>query len=94
MDAQSAVVINRLDSREDVLMVTRGPFMQSGATGFAYVVEDGVAIKSPIVAGMTSVGRVEILSGLREGQQIVISSSDVFGRHDRVLLTNLVTADQ
>jgi HlyD family secretion protein len=77
-----------LDSRDDVLTVARGPFMQSGSRGYAYVVEDGMAIKTPIVAGMTSAGRVEILSGLKEGQEIVISSSDVFDRHERVLLIN------
>jgi len=77
-----------LDSREDILMVTRGPFLQGGANGFVYVVDDGMAIKTPMRAGQTSVGRVEILSGLIEGQQIIISSSDVFKSHDRVLLIN------
>jgi HlyD family secretion protein len=77
-----------IDSRDDILMVTRGPFMQSGSRGFAYVVEDGVAVKTPIRAGETSVGRVEILSGLDEGQQVVISSIDVFEDHERVLLLN------
>jgi HlyD family secretion protein len=62
--------------------------MQSGSRGFAYVVEDGVAVKTPIRAGETSVGRVEILSGLDEGQQVVISSIDVFEDHERVLLLN------
>ncbi len=35
---------------------------------------------------MTSVGKVEVLGGIQEGQKIVISSSDVFEQHDRVLL--------
>jgi HlyD family secretion protein len=69
-------------------MVTRGPFMQSGARGFAYIVEDGMARKIPVNIGATSVGRVEILSGLEVGQRIVISSSDVFENHDRVMLLN------
>jgi HlyD family secretion protein len=83
-----------LDSRDDVLMVTRGTFMQSGARGFAYVVKDSVAVKTPIVAGMTSSGRVEILSGLQEGQQIIISSSDVFDHHERVLLSGQIKPRQ
>jgi HlyD family secretion protein len=83
-----------LDARQNVLMVTRGPFMQGSARGYAYVVEDGVAIRTPIVAGMTSAGRVEILSGLQEGQRIVISSSDIFGRHERVFLNNPPQATQ
>jgi HlyD family secretion protein len=77
-----------IEARENVLMVTRGPFMQSGARGFAYIVEDGMARKIPVNIGATSVGRVEILSGLEVGQKIVISSSDVFENHDRVMLLN------
>jgi HlyD family secretion protein len=77
-----------IDSREDVLMVARGPFMQSGSRGYVYVVQDDVAIKTPFQAGMTSVGRVEVLSGLTEGAEIVISSSDVFDDHNRVALLN------
>ena len=77
-----------LDSRDDVLMVARGPFLQSGANGFVYVVDDGVAVKTSLRTGQTSVGKVEILSGLTEGQEIIISSSDVFESHDRILLVN------
>ena len=77
-----------IESRDDVLMVTRGPFVQGGSGAVAYVVDDGIAARSPISTGLSSVGKVEILSGLSEGQQIVISSSDVFENHDRVLLLN------
>ncbi len=77
-----------LESRDKVLMVARGPFIQSSGVGFVYMVEGGVAVRSPVTTGVTSVGKVEILSGLVEGQQIVISSSDVFESHERVLLLN------
>ena len=77
-----------IDSRDDVLTVARGPFMQSGSRGFVYVVEDGLAIKTPFQAGMSSVGRVEVISGLTEGQQIVISASDAFENRERVMLLN------
>ena len=62
--------------------------MQSGSRGYVYVVENDVAIKTQFRAGMTSVGRVEVLSGLTQGQQIVISSSDVFQGYDSVMLIN------
>ncbi|MFT4928767.1 MAG: HlyD family secretion protein [Phenylobacterium sp.] len=76
------------DSRENVLMVARGPFMQSGDRGFAYVIEDGVAIKKSVQFGISSVGRVEVISGVVEGDEVVISSSDVFQDHERILLNN------
>ncbi|MFT7289387.1 MAG: HlyD family secretion protein [Halieaceae bacterium] len=75
-----------IDSRSNVLMVARGPFMQSGARGFVYLVEDDMAIKTPFEAGMSSVGRVEVLAGLSAGQEIVISSVDAFKGHDSVML--------
>ena len=77
-----------IDSRDDVLTVARGPFMQGGSRGFVYLVEDGLAIKTPFQVGMSSVGRVEVISGLVEGQQIVISASDAFEDHERVMLLN------
>ncbi|MFT4853972.1 MAG: HlyD family secretion protein, partial [Bacteroidia bacterium] len=77
-----------IEARDDVLMVTRGPFMQSGSRGFAYLVENDLARKTSVSIGATSVGKVEILSGLVAGQKIVISSSDVFDNHDRVMLLN------
>jgi hypothetical protein len=47
-----------------------------------------MAVKTKFKAGMSSVGRVEVLAGLTEGQQIVISSSDVFENYDQVMLLN------
>jgi HlyD family secretion protein len=77
-----------IESRNDVLMVTRGAFMQGGSRGYVYVVEDDMAVKTSFKAGASSIGRIEVLTGLTAGQQIVISSSDVFEEHDQVMLLN------
>jgi len=63
-----------LESREDVLKVRRGPFLDSGGGNVAYVVRDGIATRTPIRTGATSIAEVEILEGLAEGDEIVISS--------------------
>lgn len=78
-----------LAEHDDVLMVQRGQFLDSGAGRIAYVLaEDGTAAKRRIEVGARSLGAVEIVSGLDAGDQIVISSLDPFRSADRVRLTN------
>jgi HlyD family secretion protein len=67
-----------LDSRDGVLKVERGAFIDSGGGRVAYVVRDGRAVRTPITVGASSVSEVEILSGLSDGEQIVVSSLDPF----------------
>lgn len=75
-----------LEEKQDVLMVQRGQFFDSGNGRVAYVVEDGVAYRRPIVSGATSLNRVEILEGLREGDTIITSSTDAFDGVETVLI--------
>ena len=75
-----------IDERPNVLMVERGSFVDSGAGRVAYVVHDGIAERKPIQVGATSLNAVEILSGLKEGDRIVISGTDTFNGAERVVL--------
>ena len=77
-----------LESKSDVLMVTRGQFLESGAGRIAYRVDDGMASKRAIRTGAYSLNAVEIVQGLSEGDTIIISSTDVFEGVDTVLITN------
>jgi HlyD family secretion protein len=45
-----------------------------------------VAILQPIEVGAASVGEIEILSGLREGDRIIISDTARFNRAQRLFL--------
>jgi HlyD family secretion protein len=65
-----------LDQRENALKVERGAFVDAGS--FAYVVEGDMARRRPIEVGVMSMGEVEILSGLNEGETIVVSSVEDF----------------
>ncbi|GAA3925601.1 efflux RND transporter periplasmic adaptor subunit [Luteimonas lutimaris] len=73
-----------LDTRKNVLMVERGPFLEQDGGSVAWVVEGGSATRRPIQAGASSLGQVEIMSGLKEGDRIVVSGTDQFGNADRV----------
>ena len=67
-----------MDSRPDVLMVQRGPFLDSGGGNIAYVVRDGVAVRTSITTGTASMSDVEILGGVKEGDVLVISDTSDF----------------
>lgn len=67
-----------LDSRDNVLKVERGAFIDSGGGRVAYVVRGGQAVRTPITVGASSVGDVEILTGLTDGDRIIVSSLDLF----------------
>ncbi|XYJ10243.1 efflux RND transporter periplasmic adaptor subunit [Telluria sp. B2] len=77
---QSQRVTARLliEEKPNVLMVPRGPFVESEGGRFVYVVRDGLAIRTPVQLGATSVSAVEILSGLKPGDRIVVAGTDAF----------------
>jgi len=75
-----------MDEHPDVLLVERGPFVDTGAGRVAYVVRNGTAERTPIQVGATSLNAVEIVSGVKEGDRIVISGTDQFKGAQRVAL--------
>jgi HlyD family secretion protein len=78
-----------IEERPNVLKVERGPFLESGGGNTAYFVVDGdVAVRRPIKTGAISLDAVEIVSGANIGDQIVVTSSDVFGNAPRVRIAD------
>jgi HlyD family secretion protein len=75
-----------LDTRRNVLMVERGPFLEQDGGRSAYVMDGDSAVKRPIRTGVSSLGAVEILEGLKPGDRIVVSGSDLFGDAERVTI--------
>ncbi len=73
----------------DVLIVQRGQFLDSGAGRVTYVLNsEGLAERRAIEVGARSLGAVEIVAGLNQGDTIVISNLDPFRSADTVLLTD------
>jgi HlyD family secretion protein len=77
-----------LDKRANVLTVQRGSFVDESGGSYAYVVRDGIATKTPIRVGASSIDKVEILDGLKEGDKIVISGTDSFKSAATVAISN------
>ncbi len=67
-----------LDQRQDVLSVRAGSFIDESGGQYAYVVRDGGAVKTPVRLGARSVDRVEIVSGLKPGDRVVVSGAENF----------------
>jgi HlyD family secretion protein len=85
---QSLRVAVRLifEKRPNVLKVPRGPFLESGGGRRVYVLADGLATLRPIKVGATSVSEVEIVEGLREGEQVLLSEMEQFNGAKTVLV--------
>lgn len=74
------------EAKKDVLLVDRGPFLESGGGKTAWVVVDRIARPRKIEIGAVGVSHVEIKNGLAEGEEIVISDSARFQGAEAVLL--------
>ncbi len=74
------------EKRPGVLKVPRGPFLEGGGGKRVYVLADGLATLQPIEVGATSVSEVEIVGGLKEGDQILLSGMEQFGGAKTVLV--------
>ena len=78
-----------MEEKQGVLTVQRGQFLDSGGSRIAYVLdEDNVARRRSIQVGARSLAAVEIVGGLAEGEQVVISSIDAFRGADSVMVTD------
>lgn len=77
-----------MDTRRDVLMVERGPFLEQDGGRIAYVVDSsGRAVRRPITVGVSSLDAVEIVSGLQPGERIVVSGADQFDNAERIRIS-------
>lgn len=77
-----------IESKENVLKVKRGAFVESGGGRIAYVVNNQSATKRNIQLGARSIGEVEVLSGLEVGDKIIISSLSQFNNSELISITN------
>lgn len=77
-----------IESRVGVLKVKRGPFMESSGGKVAYLVDNNTAKRTKIELGAFSIGEVEVLSGLKRGDKIIISSNEQYRKSNTVFITN------
>ncbi|RPH98600.1 MAG: HlyD family efflux transporter periplasmic adaptor subunit [Lysobacterales bacterium] len=86
---QRVTVRVMMDELLDVLKIQRGSFTDGGSGRYAFVLgDDGLAVRRPVQLGARSVAEVEIVSGLAEGERVIISSVAEFEDHDTIQVVN------
>jgi HlyD family secretion protein len=84
LSVDGTIELERLDN---VLYVGRPAFAQDGATvGVFKLTSGGEATRNPVHFGRSSVNTIEILEGLKEGDQVILSDTSAYDSHDRISL--------
>jgi HlyD family secretion protein len=76
-----------MENKQDVLMVQRGQFLETGNGRVAYIVKNDMAERTSITTGARSLSSVEVLNGLSAGDTIIVSGIDQFNGAQSVLIT-------
>ncbi len=72
-----------LDTRRNVLMAERGPSLDAGSS-HAWIVRDGIASSEPAQTGAASLNAIEIRSGLKAGDRVIVSGAEDFKPEQRI----------
>jgi len=68
-----------LEQKTNVLYVPRGSFVQHHNGQQAFLVENNIATLTKVKLGANSIDKIEVISGLKQGQKIIISNTDFVG---------------
>lgn len=77
-----------LERLSDVLYVSRPAFGQAQSTVEMFRIEEGGAnaVRTKVKLGRSSVTTIEIIEGLREGDQVIVSDTSSLDAQDRIVL--------
>lgn len=75
-------------SRAEGLRVSNGIVFNGAGQQQVFVVEDGEAAKRPVTVGLTNSSYVEIVSGLAEGEEIIVSDMTEYMHLDSIGIDN------
>jgi HlyD family secretion protein len=71
-------VLIATERKDKVLRIKRGPFSNGEGSGAAFVVRGDAAYKTPIKLGIASADHYEVVQGLIEGDEVIISDMTEF----------------
>lgn len=75
-----------LGNKQDALCLPRGQYLTTGDQVYVYRIEGNKARKLEVGFGLINTTEVEILSGLREGDEVIISGYQDFLSYEEILL--------
>jgi HlyD family secretion protein len=87
---QTARIHLELGESEEALLIPRGGFYQSTGGQWIYVIDKsgGMAIKRNIRIGRQNPSYYEVLDGLKEGENVIVSGYESFGDNDKLIIKN------
>ena len=88
-----ADVTFRTNVSENALVISSDAILTSNDVQYVFVVEDGVAHYTEITTGLTGSGVTEVLSGLKEGQQLVTVGQAYLAEGDAVRIVGGAESD-
>jgi HlyD family secretion protein len=59
--------------QDHALRIKKGPFVNGEGSHEVFVIRDGVAYKTPVRIGLASFDQYEVVEGLSEGDEVIIS---------------------
>lgn len=65
-----------LGTRDNVLLVPASAVVGDASSAAVFIVEEGTALRRSVRTGLNSEGRVEILSGVKEGDPVVVAGNN------------------
>jgi HlyD family secretion protein len=87
---QTARIHLELGESEDALLIPRGGFYQSTGGQWIYVVDKSgnIAVKRNIRIGRQNPSYYEVIDGLKEGENVIVSGYESFGDNDKLIIKN------
>ncbi len=74
-------------SKNNVITIPIKAVQNSEAGNYVYVIENGLAKRKVIQQGNTSTGKVEVLSGLNDGDQVIVEGAGDVEEGDKVKIS-------
>jgi membrane fusion protein, multidrug efflux system len=74
-------------SKSNVITIPIKAVQNSEAGNYVYVIENGLAKRKVIQQGNTSTGKVEVLSGLNDGDQVIVEGAGDVEEGDKVKIS-------
>ncbi len=65
-----------LETKNDVLLLPKQALMESDGKKSVFVVQNNKALETEITAGVEDGAQIEVLSGLKEGDQVVLTGQN------------------
>jgi HlyD family secretion protein len=74
------------ERKSGVLVIQKGPALTGENTREVFVVRGSTAVKTPVTLGVTSSDRCEVVQGLKEGDEVIVSDMSGFMHLNQVAI--------